>query len=111
MNKRFLNVLVATMVDYVHGSVGDHPNHINGLLDDLGLSEKQAKAAIGIATQVGKDGDWQFEDDSDEYNLHVVRQFVYSFCDGTFEGSTPVLYEMTGEKLEEFIVKLQELVK
>lgn len=91
---------------------------IANLMDDLeqddiepSLTPPQLEVAQQARDETIANGDWQFDDISDRYNLHVVRQFVYSFCDGTFEGSTPVLYEMTGEKLEEFIVKLQELVK
>ena len=93
---------------------------IANLMDDLenediepSLTPPQLEVANEARNEIMANHDWQFDDTSDKYNMHVVRQFVMRQCDtlgGHPEGKA-VLREMSGKELEDFIVKLQELVK
>jgi hypothetical protein len=109
MNKRILKAIIADAVDIVYGSVQQNDRTVRDIMDELGLTEEQAKVAIDITLDVSDREDWHFNDASDEYSAGVVDKFLERFIhsiDG--KGKTLIVYE--GD-LENFIKQFKEMAK
>ena len=104
MNKRYLRSLIANIVSATVGI----PNKAD-LHHEWGLDAQQCDDVITIYNDVLDKRDLFFKDNTEEYNLHVVRQFILRKCS---KGTTGKPYLLVGEaKLEEFILLIhKELV-
>ena len=102
MNKRILKAIIANLLDQIEDTDGE-PN----------LTPPQLEVAEAVREETSDAGDWQFDDTSPDYNLHVIRQFIHRKCDqmGIRRDGELVLRELTGEGLEAFIAEIHGLVK